>query len=135
MSYPISPSEEIDGMLYFPRLCNKIRLHQAGDLHEDFHENLGKGMDLWTCQFLEIDYSGLDKIVRDGGSDDLALAWARENGKKPTDLELSWWNSYMRNRGFRDDLSAKLQFRIKEGGFEDLGIQTFFDYLDADVGR
>ena len=131
-----SPRDEISGMVYFPRLCSKIRLFEAGQLHPDFHPNMGKAMDLWTCQFLHVQYEDLRKMVVAGASDEEALTWCWEHGTKPNECELDWWNSYMRNRGFRDDLTEKLVFRKQEAGWEDRDeIQTFFDYLDADDGR
>ena len=29
------------GMMYFPRMLDKIRLHLRGELHEDYQENFG----------------------------------------------------------------------------------------------
>src|ERR1044072_1002116 len=43
--YPRSPREVMDGWHYLPRYIDKIRLHLAGKLHADYHENLGKGFD------------------------------------------------------------------------------------------
>jgi hypothetical protein len=40
-TYPKSPKEMTKGMMYFPRMLGKIRLHQCGDLHEDYHQNFG----------------------------------------------------------------------------------------------
>ncbi len=134
--YPCSPKLEIDGLIYFPRLCDKIRLHATGKLEEDYHDNLGAGMDLWTCQFLGVDYSKLADLIKHGASDTEALTWARENGLQRPDYELAWWNAYMRTRGFRDDLSERLASRIQESGFGDRDhILTFMDYIDADEGR
>ena len=42
---PVSAYEKAGGMAYFPRMLCKIRLHAAGELHPDFHSNLGKGAD------------------------------------------------------------------------------------------
>ena len=53
---PCSPKEEIEGLVYFRRLCEKVRLMAAGKLHHDLHANLGKAMDLWACQFLGLRY-------------------------------------------------------------------------------
>ena len=93
-------------------------------------------MDLWTCQFFHVEYEDLKKTVSSGVSDQEALDWCHENGIHPNDDELGWWNSYMRNRGFRDDLTEKLLFRKEEAGWLDRDeIQSFFDYLDADDGR
>jgi hypothetical protein len=134
--YPCSPKLEIDGLIYFPRLCDKIRLHSEGKLDEDYHANLGGGMDLWICQFLGVDYPELANLIKEGASDADALSWARENGLKRPDYELAWWNAYMRTRGFRDDLSERLASRIQESGFgERNDILTFMDYIDADEGR
>lgn len=135
-SAPASPRDEIEGMVYFVRLCDKIRLFAAGSLDADFHSNLGKGMDHWTCQLLHVDYDALKEFVLSGVSDQEALEWCWQNGRHPSPYELDWWNSYMRNRGFRDDLSEKLKFRKQESKWHDREeIKTFFDYLDADDGR
>lgn len=136
MNYPCSPRNETDGLVYFPRLADKIRLHQNNDLHPDFQGNMGKGFDLWTCQFLGVDYEDLKKVILAGASDEKALAWARENGSVRDEIETAWWNSFMRNRGFHDDISENLATRRAERPeAERARIHTFFDYLDADEGR
>ena len=136
MKFPCSPKLETDGVLYFPRLCDKIRLHAAGELHPDYHANLGSGMDLWTCQFLGVDYAALSEVVRNGASDAEALAWARSHGTTRPAYEAAWWRAYMTTRGFRDDLSIRLGERKVESGFADrFDIQTFMDYIDADERR
>lgn len=133
---PRSPADEIDGIVYFPRLCDKVRLHAAGTLSPDYHANLGSGMDLWTCQFLGVDYAALAGIIRGGKSDAEALAWAREHGTARNATELAWWSAFMKTRGFRDDLAARLAQRKAESGFHDRAdIVTFMDYIDADEGR
>lgn len=135
-TYPRSPKDEIDGLVYFPRMCDKIRLHARGELPEDYHENLGGGMDLWICQFMGVDYPALAKQVKEGASDEETLAWARENGVKRPDHELAWWSAFMKTRGFRDDLADRLAQRKKASGFDDRrDILTFMDYIDADEGR
>ena len=92
-SFPCSPYDEIDGVVYFPRMCDKIRLHAQGRLTADYHANLGRGMDLWTCQFFGIEYEELAKRVRQGATDAEALAWARESGIKRPEFEFAWWNA------------------------------------------
>lgn len=136
MKFPCSPKLEIDGVIYFPRLCDKIRLHAAGELHPDYHANLGSGMDLWTCQFLGVEYPALAEVVRQGASDADALAWARAHGVTRPAHEAAWWRAYMTTRGFRDELSIRLSQRKVESGFADrFDIQTFMDYIDADERR
>lgn len=135
MRYPVSPNITTNSLCYFARMCDKVRLFEEGELSADYHKNLGKGMDLWTCQLLKIDYAKLVEQIKAGLSDELLLEWSVKEGGELSDLNLEWWNSYMRNRGFRDDLADKLALRIKESGFENRGIVTFFDYLDADEER
>lgn len=133
---PRSPRDEIEGLVYFPRLCDKARLLAAGKLHPDYVPNVGIHMDAWACTFLGVDYADLAGVINGGASDADALAWARENGTPRNADEADWWSSYMRNRGFRDDFSELLAKRKAEAGMEDRGdIMAFFDFIDADEGR
>lgn len=133
---PCSPLDEINELPYFRRLADKVRLHDAGDLHEDYHANLGKGMDLWMCQFLGVDYEDLAHEIREGSSDEEALLWSSENGVERADYEQSWWTAYLLKRGYDDNLSEHLAQRIEESGFQDRGdIETFIDYIEVDEGR
>ena len=58
-SYPRSPKEMTRGMMYFPRMLDKIRLHARGELGEDYLPNLGsrKAADGVCCGFLHLDYA------------------------------------------------------------------------------
>lgn len=135
-TYPTSPRTEIDGLPYFPRLCEKVRLFAAGELHAELHDNLGRGMDLWICQFYGIEYEALKAEILRGATDEQALQFAVTNGAARPDYERPWFVAYLKTRGFRDDMSEKLALRKKESGFENRPeIQTFFDYIDADEGR
>jgi hypothetical protein len=133
---PRSVRDELDGLIYFPRMCDKIRKMEAGTLHPDFHGNLGIGMDLWICQFLGVDYQDLKAKVLSGASDEEALAWAREMGVSRPDYEHAWFTAYMKTRGFRDDLADRLAARKKEDPRTDRDdILTFMDYIEVDEGR
>lgn len=134
--YPRSPKDEVLDLPYFARMCHKIRLMRDGDLHADYQPNLGKGFDLWTCELLDIQYDDLVKVVQAEPSDETALYWAYENGSKPCELKLKWWLSYMRNRGYNDDLSEVLETRKVDAGFGGRDdIASFFDFIDAEEGR
>lgn len=133
---PISPTAQTQGLVYFPRMLDKIRLDEAGVLPAAYQANLGGGMDSWTCSFLKVDYRELRDRVVAGATDDEALAWCRERGRVLDDFEIWMFNQFLAKRGFRDDLTDRLAQRKEESGFsgrED--IQTFFDYIDADEGR
>lgn len=131
-----SPREEVEGLVYFGRMVDKIRLEQAGKLPPDYQENLGKGFDGSCCEFLGVNYAKLRDRVREGGSDRELLEWCQGQGKKRDAADRSFWSAYLAKRGWRDDLSDRLVFRKQEAGWSGREeIQTFFDYLDADEGR
>ena len=135
-SFPVSPSQTIGGMYYFPRMLDKIRLHRAGRLPEDYHANLGQGMDSWTCQFLHVAYADVRKLVEDGAGDEEIVAWCFTNGRLPNAFEIQMFNEFLSKRGFRDALSERLESRKAEAGAADrTDIQTFFDFIDFDEGR
>lgn len=133
---PKSPREEVAGIPYLARMCDKIRLQANGDLHSDYLANLGRGFDQWTCQYLRVEYVDLVEKVHSGLTDKEVLEWAVSVGGARTPSECDWWLSYMRNRGYRDDLSETLTMRKSENGIEDRNdITSFYELIDADEGR
>jgi hypothetical protein len=131
-----SPYIQTGGIYYFARMLDKIRLHQSGQLPEEYHANLGAGFDGRCVQFLHIDYPALVERVKQGGNDEELLEWAFENGRRPSSEEIDVWNEFMRKRGWKDSGTETLLRRLKEGGFSDRqDIETFFDFLDLDEGR
>lgn len=136
MKTPRSPHDSIHGLVYFPRMVEKIRLHAAGELGEDCVPNLGKGFDDRCCRFLGVSYEELAKAVSTGLEDEEVWAWASQHGQAPTEEQIDVWNGFMQKRGWRDDLTEILLRRKKESGFQSRDeIQTMFDYIDADEGR
>ena len=136
MKPPRSPHDTIHGLVYFPRMVEKIRRHAAGELGEDYIPNLGKGFDGRCCSLLGVNYAELAAAVSAGLSDEEAWNWACKQGKAPTEEQIEVWNGFMTRRGWDDDLTETLVRRKKEGGFENRNdIQTMFDYIDADEGR
>ena len=131
-----SPRDEVEGLVYFGRMVDKLRLELAGKLPKDYHENMGKGFDASCCESLGVSYDKLRQRVREGGSDRELLDWCQSHGKKREPGDRTVWNAYLAKRGWRDDLADRLVFRKKEAGWEGRAeIQTFFDYIDADEGR
>ena len=43
---PRSPYDMVGGLVYFPRMFDKIRLHGRGDLPEAYHNNLGRELEV-----------------------------------------------------------------------------------------
>src|SRR4051812_9791417 len=131
-----SPHQPTRGIVYFPRMLAKIRLHAEGRLPDDYRANLGGGFDDYCCKFLWVDYAALVTRTQQGGSDEEILDWAFQQGRQPDDVEIKIWNDFLRKRGWRDDASERLAMRKQESGFPDRDdIQTLFDYIDLDEGR
>ena len=131
-----SPYAKVSGVYYFPRLLDKIRLHAAGQLPQEYHANLGSGFDGRAISFLWVEYAALVERVKQGGTDEEIFAWAVAQGRQPNPEEIEIWNDFMRKRGWNDESSERLEMRKRESGFEQRAeIQTFFDYIDADEER
>ena len=136
MKTPRTPHDTIHGLVYFPRMVEKIRLHAAGELAEDCIPNLGKGFDDRCCKFLGVPYGELAAKVQEGLDDEALWAWAVKRGTEPTAEQIEIWSGFMTKCGWRDVANEILIRRKKESGFENRNeIQTMFDYIDADEGR
>ena len=136
MKVPQSPHIALQGIVYFPRMLEKIRLHEAGELREDLHANLGKGFDERCCNFLQVSYEQIAAKVKEGASDEEVLAWSFAQGFKPNDEQVEVWSEFMRKRGWKDSGTEMLIKRKAEGGFTNRDdIDTMFKYIDADEGR
>jgi gluconokinase len=131
-----SPHEKTGGIVHFGRMLDKIRLLLAGKLPDEYRPNVGGGFDGFCCRFLWIEHPALVERVKAGGTDDEILAWAFQQGRKPSDEEVLVWDEFMRKRGWNDELSERLVSRKAESGLSQRDdIVTFFDYIDADEGR
>ena len=133
---PITAYTETCGMRYFARSLNKIRLHAAGELREDFRENLGKAFDAFLCDYLRVDYTALRDRTLQGGTDEEIFAWAQENGRGLRSIDIRIWNHFITKLGWNDDMTHRFLFRKEEAGLmhrDDL--VTMIDVLEADEGR
>lgn len=137
-----SPYDEVGGIVYFGRMLDKIRLHARGALPADYLEVLGGGaggFDERCCTFLRIGYEALrDRVLADAAdaADGKILAWVFEKGREPSAGDILIWNSFMSKRGWRDEVRDRLIFRMNEAGLPmSMGVETMFDFLDADEGR
>ncbi len=133
---PCSPSAETGGLVYFPRMLKKIRLHAQGHLREDLRENLGKGIDGTLCSFLRISYDELKTRTLAGGSDEEILAWCAAQVRDINETDKLVWRAYALKLGWSDHLSHRLIERKAESNLADRDdIQTMAQYIDADEGR
>ena len=128
--------DKVGGLYYVGRMFDKIQLHAAGKLPEDYQANLGKGFDARALSFLDVDYPSLVERVKQGGTDSEFLEWCFSRGGQPKDEEIEIWNEFMRKRGWKDAGTPMLRQRLKEIGCEDrTDIETTFDFIDLDEGR
>jgi Domain of unknown function (DUF5069) len=137
-TYPKSPKEMTKGMMYFPRMLDKIRLHVRGDLHEDYQENFGafKAADGVCCNFLRVHHRDLIERVKQGGTDEEILEWCFEKGRRLNDGDFFVWNGFASKLGWRDSITPRLEERKKEMGIADRNdIQCIPDLIDFDEGR
>ena len=136
-TFPCSPYKSIKGLVYFPRMLDKIRLHAAGTLPAAHAEHLGVNFDGRCLNLLGVTYDDVKKRVAAGDSDEAILDWCLQNGRKPTAEDIETWSGFMMKRGWRDDASERVAFRLKEAGMEsrDREVATMFDFIDIDEGR
>ncbi len=136
MKVPRSPYAKTDGIFYFARMLDKIRLKDTGELRDDLRANVGQAFDQRCCDFLAVSHEDLSEMVNHGSSDLDVLEWCFSNGRRPTEGDVEVWNGFMRKVGWNDAVAVKLAERKSESGFADRDdIRTMFDYLDADEGR
>jgi hypothetical protein len=137
-TYPKSPKEMVKGMMYFRRMLDKIRLHARGELHEDYHKNLGapRTLDGACCNFLRVNYADLRERVLQGGPDEEILEWCFERGRRLNEADLFIWNGFASKLGWRDSFAPVLAKRKKERAIADrTDILTIPDLIDFDEDR
>jgi gluconokinase len=134
---PRSPYDAIRGLVYFPRMLDKIRIHAAGKLPPLYQPHLGDGFDGRCLRFLGVSYEDVKQHVLAGESDEAVLDWCLANGRKPTEEDIETWSGFMMKRGWRDEASDRIVFRLKEAGLEarDKEAVTMFDFIELDEGR
>ncbi len=134
-----SPSAQVQGLVYFGRMLDKIRLHAAGALPSGWLPARGEAMsgsfDARCCRFLGVDYAAIEAQTLKGGSDEDLLRWAFSQGKRPSDEEIEIWNAFMTKRGWRDAGAQRLHERLAEIGLPPTAAQTMFEFIDIDEGR
>jgi hypothetical protein len=137
-THPKSPKEMTRGMIYFPRMLDKIRLHARGELHEDYHKNLGaqRAADGACCNFLRVHYRDLRERVLQGGTDEEILNWCFENGRRPNEGDIFVWIGFASKLGWRDFATPVLEEAKKKAGISDCDdIATIPNLIDFDEGR
>jgi hypothetical protein len=134
-----SPADNVNGLVYFGRMLDKIRLHAQGTLPKAWQDMRGtpstNTFDARCCRFLRIDYNSLEAETLKGGTDAELLEWAFQTGRKPTEDEIEMWNAFMTKRGWRDAATQRLHQRLAEIGLPPGTVETMFEFIDLDEGR
>jgi hypothetical protein len=135
-----SPADQVQGLVYFGRMLDKIRLAAAGKLPEGWQPMRGAKMkgtfDSRCCNFLHIDYAAIEaETLKGDKTDEQLLEWAYARGRRPTDEEIETWNGFMAKRGWRDAGTERLTTRLAEIGLPPGTVQTMFEFIDLDEGR
>ena len=133
---PKSTQDETEGLRYFPRMLDKIRLRQAGKLDAEYHRNMGRGADLRLTKFLRLDYDDLRARVEKGGTDGEILEWCFANGRRLDKNDIEIWNGFISKLGWNDaatDYLAESKAAAGLSGRDD--IQTLGHLFDVEEGR
>jgi len=135
-AYPESAYTKTERLVWFARMCSKIRLMDAGLLPQDYHAYYGVGFDGRCCRFLKVSHDDVTKQIRSGKNNEDALLWCYENGYRPNDEEVFIWNAFMMKRGWNDDDSELVQQEKASIGLADRhDIQTLFEFYEYDEKR
>lgn len=134
-----SPHDQVNGLVYFGRMLDKIRLAAAGQLPDGWQpmRGMAKGSFDWRCcRFLNLDYAIIEaETLKGDKTDEELIEWAYANGRRPAEDDLEIWNSFMIKRGWRDAGTQRLHERLAEIGLPPEAAQTMFEFIDIDEGR
>lgn len=131
-----SPYAAVRGLVHFPRLLDKARLHARGLLPAAYVGALGRGFDRRICEALRVPYDELARMAADNPAmgDGELLAWAESRGRALAEGDIEVLSGFLAKRGWRDDASGKLRQSVAEAGYPS-DLATFFDFIDHDEGR
>ena len=135
--YPRSPHETMAGWHYLPRYVDKIRLHLAGKLHDDYKDNLGKGFDGMWLKAAGVTHEQFVDVVKKSITDGEVCDWVRQNVTRTEAEKAAHWKDVL-SRPLASDPAAVARFKMRKeqsGLAHRDDIQTFVDYIDADEKR
>ena len=133
---PISPFVTVGGMVYFPRMLDKIRKLARGELSEDYLEMIGQGFDGRCCRFFRLTHDAIKARTLEGGTDEEIFTWCRKHGREANDEDIAIWSTFSKKRGWRDEVSEGLEkYKAGSGLAHRTDLVTFFDYYEVDEGR
>ena len=125
------------GWMHLPRFIDKIRLHLAGKLHEDYQPNFCKGFDGTWLEMAGVNVAEFIEVVKKSVTDGEVCDWVLKNVKKDDSVKTAH-RDRMLNYPSKDDpeMQARLRMRKEQAGVAHRDdIQTFVDFIDADEKR
>ena len=128
----------VGGMIYFPRMLDKIRMHARGALPAEYHQNLGglRTADGACCNFLRVHYRDVRERVLQGGTDEEILQWCLEKGRRPNEGDIMMWNCFVSKLGWRDFATPILEEAKQKAGLAHrIDIATIPEWIDFEEGR
>jgi Domain of unknown function (DUF5069) len=133
-----SPHDKaVGGLHHLGRMCDKIRLMQAGQLPEHFHRNYGLsiGLDGQLCGFLNVKFEEVETKVKGGMADADVAEWIFSTGLRPNRTQTMVWNEHSRKIGWNDRV-ASFNAKVKqEPGWDHCTAITSFDLIDQSEER
>jgi hypothetical protein len=127
----------MDGWVYLPRYIDKIRLHLAGKLHPEYHENFGKNSDALWLKAAGVSHEQMIEVVRGTLTDGEVCDWVRTHIKK-TPAEKEMHRRMIVHFPTPGNAEEEAFFEKRKAAYG-LGhradIKTRADMLDADEGR
>lgn len=133
-----SPRAKVADLFHFGRMLDKIRLHLAGELPDEYLPNLGRsfGLDGHLCGFLAVDFEALCERVRQGGDDEEIAEWCFAHGLRPSPAQRRIWNEFARKFGWNDRATAFIAATKAQDGLSHRAeLVTAFDTMDFREGR
>jgi hypothetical protein len=123
--------------MHLPRFIDKIRLHLAGKLHEDYQPNFGKGFDGTWLEMAGVNAQQFIEVVKSSVTDGEVCDWVLKNVKKDDSVKAAH-RERMLNYPKKDDaeMQARLKMRKEQAGVAHRDdIQLFVDIIDVDEKR
>ncbi len=123
--------------MHLPRFIDKIRLHLAGKLAEDYQPNFCKGFDGLWLETAGVDAKEFIEVVRRSITDGEVCDWVREHVKKSDEVKAAH-RERMLNYPKPDDaeMQARLKMRKEQAGVAHRDdVRTFVDVIDVDEQR
>jgi gluconokinase len=133
---PCSDYVETNGVMFFARMLDKIRLQARGELPEGYNVGFADptSFDTRFCRFWDIDFEEARAKTLGGASDTEVFDFCFRNRPRPNAEQVLVWNSFLLKRGWRDEGAASLAIEKERSGFADrTDIYTWVDLHDAVV--